>query len=29
LNSVPVDGLSGLKLKNLDEEKELPPHACA
>lgn len=29
LNSVPVDGMSGLKLKNMDEEKELPPHACA
>lgn len=29
LNSVPVDGMSGLKLKNMDEEKELPSHACA
>lgn len=29
LNSVPVDGLTGLKLKGSDEEKELPAHACA
>lgn len=29
LNSVPVEGMSGLKLKAVDEEKELPPHACA
>ncbi|KAG8417300.1 ATP-dependent RNA helicase [Metarhizium acridum] len=29
LNSVPVEGMSGLKLKTVDEEKELPPHACA
>ncbi|KAI9172475.1 Regulator of nonsense transcript [Paramyrothecium foliicola] len=29
LNSVPVDGLTGLKLKGPEEEKALPPHACA
>ncbi|QUC20357.1 uncharacterized protein UV8b_04598 [Ustilaginoidea virens] len=29
LNSVAVDGMRGLKLKNSEEEKELPPHACA
>ncbi|KAF5702705.1 regulator-nonsense transcripts 1 [Fusarium globosum] len=29
LNSVPMDGLTGLKLKGQDEEKELPAHACA
>ncbi|OAQ75279.1 ATP-dependent helicase NAM7 [Purpureocillium lilacinum] len=29
LNSVPVDGMMGLKLKNAEEEKQLPPHACA
>lgn len=29
LNSVPVDGLTGLKLKGPEEEKELPAHACA
>lgn len=29
LNSVPVDGMMGLKLKNAEEEKELPAHACA
>ncbi|KOS22004.1 Regulator of nonsense transcripts 1 -like protein [Escovopsis weberi] len=29
LNSVPVDGMTGLNLKDIEEEKELPPHACA
>lgn len=29
LNSVPVDGMLGMKLKASDEEKELPAHACA
>lgn len=29
LNSVPVDGMTGLKLKGYEEEKELPAHACA
>jgi regulator of nonsense transcripts 1 len=29
LNSVPVDGMTGLKLKGPEEEKELPAHACA
>lgn len=29
LNSVPVDGVLGLKLKGPEEEKELPAHACA
>ena len=29
ISSVPVDGLMGMKLKNLEEEKELPAHACA
>lgn len=29
LNSVPVDGMIGMKLKNSDEEKQLPAHACA
>jgi hypothetical protein len=28
LASVPVEGMKGLKLKK-EEEKELPPHACA
>lgn len=29
LNSVPIDQMMGMKLKNPEEEKELPPHACA
>ncbi|KAL2268749.1 hypothetical protein VTJ83DRAFT_3595 [Remersonia thermophila] len=29
LASVPVDGIAGLKLNASEEEKELPPHACA
>lgn len=29
LNSVPVDGMTGLKLKGPEEDKELPEHACA
>lgn len=29
LNSVPVDSMMGLKLKNAEEPKELPAHACA
>ena len=29
LNSAPVDGMTGLKLKNAEEKKQLPPHACA
>ncbi|KAG5997415.1 hypothetical protein E4U43_002637 [Claviceps pusilla] len=29
LNSVPVDSMMGLKLKNIEEPKELPAHACA
>ena len=29
LNSVPVDGMTDLKLKDAEEEKELPAHACA
>jgi regulator of nonsense transcripts 1 len=29
LNSVPVDGLTGLKIKGAEEDKELPAHACA
>jgi regulator of nonsense transcripts 1 len=29
LNSVPADGIGGLKLKGPEEEKELPAHACA
>lgn len=28
LNS-PVDGMTGMKLKGAEEEKELPPHACS
>ncbi|UKZ73086.1 hypothetical protein TrVFT333_000727 [Trichoderma virens FT-333] len=29
LNSVPIDQMMGMKLKHPEEEKELPPHACA
>lgn len=29
LDSVPVDGMTGLKLKGAEEEKDLPAHACA
>src|SRR5689334_19312976 len=29
LASVPVDGIRSLKLSAPEEEKELPPHACA
>ncbi|KAK5987558.1 Regulator of nonsense transcripts 1-like protein [Cladobotryum mycophilum] len=29
LNSVPVEGMMGMSLKNSGEEKELPAHACA
>lgn len=29
LGSIPVDDMMGLNLKNPDEEKELPAHACA
>lgn len=29
LASVPIDGMGGLKLNAPEEEKELPPHACA
>lgn len=29
MNSAPVDGMAGLKLKGPEEEKELPAHACA
>jgi regulator of nonsense transcripts 1 len=29
LNSVPIDQMMGMKLKNPEEEKELPAHACA
>lgn len=29
LNSVPIDGIMGMKLKNPEEEKALPAHACA
>lgn len=29
LNSVPVDSMMDLKLKNPEEPKELPAHACA
>lgn len=29
LNSAPADGVGGLKLKDAEEEKELPAHACA
>ncbi|RDA91581.1 hypothetical protein CP533_5975 [Ophiocordyceps camponoti-saundersi (nom. inval.)] len=28
LNSVPVDGMMGMKLKDVSEEKQLPAHAC-
>ncbi len=29
LASAPVDGLRGLALKDVEEDKELPAHACA
>lgn len=29
INSVPVDGVARLNLNGVEEEKELPAHACA
>jgi regulator of nonsense transcripts 1 len=29
LTSIPVDGMKGLNLRAAEEERELPPHACA
>lgn len=29
INSVPAEGMAALDLRGLDEEKDLPAHACA